>query len=433
LSIQPAFYDQRSLQPTTSQDVAAQAALWTPCFQTDQQQENATMRALVWHGKEDIRCDTVTDPEIEDPRDAIVRVTSCAICGSDLHLFHNFIPAMLPGDIMGHEMMGEVVEVGNGVDGKLKKGDRVVVPFTIFCGECEQCRRGNFSVCEKSNRKKQIADKVFGHATAGLFGYTHLTGGYPGGQAEYVRVPFADATHIKVPDGIPDEKLLFLGDIFPTGWQAAVQCDIEPTDRVAIWGCGPVGQMAIRSAILLGAEQVIAIDCLPERLSMAEAGGAVTINFEKESVVERLNELTHGKGPDKCIDSVGMEAHVSPLQPDTVLDRAKQMMMLESDRPHVIREMIYVCRPGGVISIPGVYGGLDDKIPLGQLMNKGLTIRTGQTHVTRWTDDLLHRIEEEQIDPSFVITHEVPLHQGPEMYKVFRDKQDSCIKVVLKP
>jgi threonine dehydrogenase-like Zn-dependent dehydrogenase len=391
------------------------------------------MRALVWHGKEDIRCDTVTDPGIEDDRDAIVKVTSCAICGSDLHLFHNFIPAMLPGDIMGHEMMGEVVEVGRAVNGKLKKGDRVVVPFTIICGQCDQCQRGNFSVCERTNRKKHLADKVFGHATAGLFGYTHLTGGYPGGQAEYVRVPFADATHIKVPDGIPDEQLLFLGDIFPTGWQAAVQCDIQPTDTVAIWGCGPVGQMAIRSAILLGAKQVVAIDHLPERLSMAEAGGAVTINFDEESVVERLNELTNGKGPEKCIDAIGMEAHVTPSQPDTVVDRAKQMLMMESDRPHVLREMIYVCRPAGVISIPGVYGGLVDKIPMGQLMNKGLTIRTGQTHVNRWTDDLLRRIEEGQIDPSFVITHTVGLDDGPEMYKVFRDKQDSCIKVVLKP
>jgi len=391
------------------------------------------MRALVWHGKEDIRCDTVTDPEIEDSRDAIIKVTSCAICGSDLHLFHNLIPAMLPGDIMGHEMMGEVVEVGSGVNGKLRKGERVVVPFTIICRECEQCRRGNFSLCETTNRKKHLADKVFGHATAGLFGYTHLTGGYPGGQAEYVRVPFADATHIKIPDGIPDEKVLFLGDIFPTGWQAAVQCDIEPTDTVAIWGCGPVGQMTIRSAVLLGAKQVVAIDCLPERLSMAEAGGAITINFEEESVVERLNDLTQGKGPEKCIDAIGTESHVTMSQPDTVLDRAKQMMMLENDRPHVLREMIYVCRPGGVISIPGVYTGLADKIPLGQLMNKGLTIRTGQTHVNRWTDDLLRRIEEGQIDPSFVITHTVSLEEGPEMYKVFRDKQDSCIKVVLKP
>jgi threonine dehydrogenase-like Zn-dependent dehydrogenase len=391
------------------------------------------MKALVWHGKEDIRCDTVNDPEIQDPRDAIIKVTSCAICGSDLHLFHNFIPGMLPGDIMGHETMGEVVEVGSGVDGKLKKGDRIVVPFTIICGECDQCKRGNFSVCETTNRKKYLADKVFGHATAGLFGYTHLTGGYPGGQAEYLRVPYADATHIKVPAGIPDERLLFLSDIFPTGWQAAVQCDIEPTDTVAIWGCGPVGQMAIRSAILLGANQVIAIDCLPERLSMAEAGGATTINFETESVLERLQDLTDGKGPEKCIDCVGMESHVMASLPDTLLDRAKQMVMVESDRPHVLREMIYVCRPGGIISVPGVYSGLSDMLPMGAFMNKGLTMRTGQTHVNRWTDDLLRRIEDGEIDPSFVITHTVPLEQGPEMYQVFRDKRDSCVKVVLKP
>ncbi|HEY0353499.1 MAG TPA: zinc-binding dehydrogenase, partial [Enterovirga sp.] len=300
-----------------------------------------------------------------------------------------------------------------GVHGKLKKGDRVVVPFTIICGECEQCRRGNFSVCETTNRKKHLAEKVFGHATAGLFGYSHLTGGYPGGQAEYVRVPFADATHIKVPKGIPDEQVLFIGDIFPTGWQAAVQCDIQPTDTVAIWGCGPVGQMAIRSAVLLGAKQVIAVDHLPERLSMAEAGGAITINFAEENVVGRLNELTNGKGPEKCIDAIGLEAHVTISKPDTVYDRAKQMLMLESDRPHVLREMIYVCRPAGVISIPGVYGGLLDKIPFGAAMNKGLTFRMGQTHVNRWTDDLLRRIEDGQIDPSFVITHVVGLEKGP--------------------
>jgi threonine dehydrogenase-like Zn-dependent dehydrogenase len=391
------------------------------------------MRALVWHGKEDIRCDTVTDPKIEDPRDAIIKVTSCAICGSDLQLFHNFIPAMMPGDIMGHEMMGEVVELGSGINGHLRKGDRIVVPFTIFCGACDQCKRSNFSVCERSNRKKSLADKIFGHATAGLFGYTHLTGGYPGGQAEYLRVPFADKTHIKVPNNLTDEQVLFLGDIFPTGWQAATQCEIEPDDTVAVWGCGPVGQMAIRSAILQGAKQVVAIDCLPERLSMAEAGGAITINFHGESVVERLNELTGGKGPEKCIDAVGLESHVSFSKPDTIYDRAKQIMMMESDRPHVLREIIYVCRPAGVISIPGVYSGLVDKIPMGQAMNKGLTFRMGQTHVNRWTDDLLRRIEEGEIDPSFVITHTVPLKDGPEMYKTFRDKRDSCIKVVLKP
>ena len=391
------------------------------------------MRALVWHGKEDIRCDTVTDPSIEHPRDAIVKITSCAICGSDLHLFHNFIPAMMPGDIMGHEMMGEVVEVGSGVNGHLAQGDRVVVPFTIICGECAQCRRGNFSVCETTNRNKSLADRVFGHGTAGLFGYTHLTGGYPGGQAEYLRVPFADKTHIKVPDGIPDETLLFLGDIFPTGWQAAVQCDIQRSDTVAVWGCGPVGQMAIRSAVLLGADQVVAIDCLPERLGMAEAAGAIPVNFEEESVIERLNELTHGRGPEKCIDATGMESHVTMKHLDTILDRAKQMLLLVTDRPHVLREMIYVCQPAGIVSIPGVYSGLVDKIPIGMAMNKGLTFRMGQTHVNRWTDELLGRIEEGQIDPSFVVTHNVPLEDGPEMYRVFRDKQDSCIKVVLKP
>jgi threonine dehydrogenase-like Zn-dependent dehydrogenase len=390
------------------------------------------MKALRWHGKGDIRCDTVPDPQIEDPRDAIIKVTSCAICGSDLHLYNHFMPGMQKGDIVGHEFMGEVVEVGPGARNALKVGDRIVVPFTIICGECDQCKRGNFSVCERTNRNAELAATAFGHTTAGLFGYTHLTGGYPGGQAEYVRVPFADKTHIKVPDGLTDEQVLFLGDIFPTGWQAAVQCDIEPTDTVAIWGCGPVGQMAVRSALLLGAKQVIAIDRLPERLTMARAGGAVTINFDEESVIERLNELTGGKGPEKCIDSVGLESHVSMKHPDTILDRAKQAVMLETDRPHVLREMMYVCRPAGVISIPGVYGGLLDKIPFGAVMNKGLTIRTGQTHVNRWTDDLLRRIQEGQIDPSFVITHTVGLEQGPEMYEVFRDKKDGCIKVVLK-
>jgi len=390
------------------------------------------MRALRWHGKHDIRCDTVPDPTIEHPRDAIIKVTTCAICGSDLHLYDGFMPGMESGDIMGHEFMGEVMEVGSEAKGALKVGDRIVVPFTIICGECDQCKRGNFSVCERSNRNKDVADKLFGHTTAGLFGYTHLTGGYPGGQAEYVRVPYADKTHVKIPNGLSDEQVLFLGDIFPTGWQAAVQCDIEPTDTVAIWGAGPVGQMAIRSAVLLGAKQVVAIDNVPERLSMAKAGGAVTINFDEESTVQRLNELTGGKGPEKCIDAVGMEAHATATL-DSMYDRAKQVVMLESDRPHVLREMMYVCRPAGVLSVPGVYGGLIDKVPFGMVMNKGLTIRTGQTHVNRWTDDLLRRIEEGQIDPSFVITHTVGLEQGPEMYKTFRDKQDGCIKVVLKP
>jgi threonine dehydrogenase-like Zn-dependent dehydrogenase len=277
-----------------------------------------------------------------------------------------------------------------------------------------------------------MADQMFGHTTAGLFGYTHLTGGYPGGQAEFVRVPYADVGPVKVPDSLSDEQVLFLSDIFPTGWQAAVQCDIEPTDTVAIWGCGPVGQFCIRSAILLGAGQVIAIDRVPERLAMARAGGAITIDLEQESVVERLHDLTSGKGPEKCIDAVGMEAHASATI-DSMYDRAKQAVMLESDRPHVLREMMYVCRPAGVLSVPGVYGGLLDKIPFGMVMNKGLTIRTGQTHVNRFTSDLLRLIEEEQIDPSFVITHRVGLEDGPEMYRTFRDKADGCVKVVLRP
>ena len=389
------------------------------------------MKALRWHGKKDIRCDTVPDPKIEHPRDAIIKVSSCAICGSDLHLYDGFMPGMESGDIMGHEFMGEVMEVGK-ENTALKVGDRVVVPFTIICGECDQCKRGNFSVCERSNRNRDIADKMFGHTTAGLFGYTHLTGGYPGGQAEFVRVPYADKTHVKIPDGLTDEQVLFLGDIFPTGWQAAVQCDIEATDTVAIWGAGPVGQMAIRSAVLLGAKQVIVIDCVPERLSMARAGGAVTIDFKEESVLERLKELTGGKGPEKCIDAVGMESHATRSL-DAMYDRAKQAVMLETDRPHVLREMIYVCRPAGTLSVPGVYGGLLDKIPFGASMNKGLTWRMGQTHVNRWTDDLLRRIQEGQIDPSFVITHTVSLDEGPRMYKTFRDKEDGCIKVVLKP
>ena len=392
------------------------------------------MKALCYHGKHDIRYETVPDPRIEHPRDAIVKVSTCAICGSDLHLYDGFVPGMMRGDVLGHEFMGEVVELGpeSRERGRLKVGDRVVVPFTIICGECDQCRRGNFSVCERTNRNKSMADKMFGHSTAGLFGYTHLTGGYAGGQAELVRVPFADVGSVKIPDGLDDNKVLFLGDIFPTGWQAAVACEIEPTDTVAVWGAGPVGQFVVRSAILLGARQVIVIDRVPERLAMAQAAGAIPVNFQHEAVIDRLNELTRGKGPEKCIDAVGLEAHATHSF-DSIIDRAKQAVMLASDRIHVLREMIYACRPAGIVSIPGVYGGLVDKFPLGALMQKGLTLRTGQTHVNRWTDDLLRRIQENQIDPSFVVTHETSLEEGPGMYKTFRDKHDGCIKVVLHP
>lgn len=389
------------------------------------------MKALVWHGKNDIRCDTVPDPIIENPKDAILKVTSCAICGSDLHLHNGLVPGMKNGDIVGHEFMGEIVEVGSEIQ-KLKIGDRVVVPFTIICGECEQCRKGNFSVCENTNRNKEKGDAAFGHTTAGLFGYTHLTGGYAGGQAEYVRVPYADVGPVKILDGLTDEQVLFLGDIFPTGWQAAMQCDIQPSDTVAVWGAGPVGQFCVKSAIMMGAKQVICIDNVPERLALAEKGGAIPINFDKDNVIERLNDLTDGKGPEKCIDAVGMEAH-SPSVLENTMDHIKQAVKLESDRPHVLREMMQVCRPAGILSVPGVYGGISDKIPFGMVMNKGLTVRTGQTHVNRWIDDLLNRIQEGEIDPSFIITHTVSLEEGPEMYKTFKNKEDGCIKVVIKP
>lgn len=389
------------------------------------------MKAITWHGKHDMRCESVPDPKIEAGRDAIIKVSSCAICGSDLHFYDGFMPGMESGDVVGHEFMGEVVEVGK-ENSKLKVGDRVVVPFTIACGECDQCKRENYSVCERSNRNADMARKAFGHTTAGLFGYTHLTGGYPGGQAEYVRVPFADFAPIKVPNGIPDEDVLFLGDILTTGWQGAMNCDIQPTDTVAIWGAGPVGLFALQSAVILGARQVVVIDEVPERLQLAADKGAITINFKMESTVERLNELTDNKGPDKVIDCVGMEAH-APYEAEHFYDRAKQAVMAESDRPHVLREMIYVCRPGGIVSVPGVYGGIVDKIPFGAAMNKSLTFRMGQTHVNKWTDDLLRRVEEGQFDSRFMITHRGSLEDGPELYKTFRDKSDGCVKVVLTP
>jgi threonine dehydrogenase-like Zn-dependent dehydrogenase len=389
------------------------------------------MRALCWHGKNDVRVETVPDPIVEDPKDAIVQVTTCAICGSDLHLHNGFMPGMKAGDVLGHEFMGEVVEVGADTR-TLKVGDRVVVPFTIVCGECDQCRRGNFSDCERTNRNAETAAKLFGHTTAGLYGYTHLTGGYAGGQAEHVRAPYADVGPVKIPNGLSDEQVLFLGDILPTGRQAAVHCEIEATDTVVVWGAGPVGQFCVLSALLMGAKQVAVIDNVPERLAMAEKQGAILINFDEESVLERLGELTRGKGPEKCIDAVGLEAHATRSL-DSIYDRVKQAAMLETDRPHVLHEMIYVCRPGGIISVPGVYGGLIDKVPFGAAMNKGLTFRMGQTHVNRWADDLLRRIEEGEIDTTFVVIHRARLEEGPELYKTFRDKEDGCVKVLLRP
>ena len=346
-----------------------------------------------------------------------------------------FYATMCKGDVMGHEMMGRIVDVGkeaNGSGGGLKVGDRVVVPFTIVCGECEQCRKGNYSVCRRTNRNAALGDAFFGHHTAGIFGYSHITGGYAGGQAEYLRVPYADTTLIKVPEGPSDETLLFLGDIFPTGWQAAWQCDIQPTDTVAVWGCGPVGQFALRAARMLGAERVIAIDDVPERLVMAQEGGAETIDRSQVNVLAQLNEMTRGEGPEKCIDAVGMEAH-GPTPALEMIDRVMTGLKMETERPTAVREAIMACQVGGTVSIAGVYGGLANMIPLGALMNKALTIRTGQTHVQRWAKELLQRIENEEIDPAVIVTHVESLARGPEMYRKFRDKEDGCVKVVLKP
>jgi threonine dehydrogenase-like Zn-dependent dehydrogenase len=388
------------------------------------------MKALCWEGRNDVRVETVPDPTIINPRDAVVRITSTAICGSDLHLYDGYNPTMEKGDILGHEFMGEVVEVGPGVT-NLKVGDRVVVPFTISCGSCFFCQRQLWSLCDNSNPNAALAEKLYGYSPAGLFGYSHLTGGYAGGQAEYARVPFADVGPIKIPNGLTDEQVLFLSDIFPTAYMAAENCDIQPGDTVAIWGCGPVGQLAIKSAYLLGAERVIAIDRVPERLAMAERqGGAETIR-DDEDVVERLKELTGGRGPDSCMDAVGMEAHGDGV--GAAYDRVKQAMRIETDRPHVLRETIQACRKGGTVSIPGVYSGFVDKVPMGAAMNKGLTFKMGQTHVQKYLGPLLERVERGDIDPSFVITHRVSLDEGPEMYKTFRDKEDGCIKVVMKP
>jgi threonine dehydrogenase-like Zn-dependent dehydrogenase len=390
------------------------------------------MKALCWHGTGDIRFETVPDPKIEDARDAIIKVTACAICGSDLHLYGGLMPTMKSGDVLGHETMGEVVEVGKG-NNKLKIGDRVVIPFNIACGDCYFCKKQLWSLCDRSNPNRDEAAKVMGHSPSGLFGYSHMMGGFAGGQAEYIRVPFSDVGPIKVPDGLPDDQVLFLSDIFPTGYMAAENADIEKGDTVAVWGCGPVAQFTIQSAWMLGAGRVIAIDNVPERLAMAEAHGrAETINFDKEDVYERLQEMTKGRGPDRCIDAVGTEAH-SGGAIGSVLDKVKTSLYLGTDRPSVLREIIMCCRKGGTMSVPGVYIGLVDKIPFGAFMNKGLTMRTGQTHTHRYLGPLLEKVQRGEIDPSFVITHRAGLSEGPDLYKKFRDKEDGCIKVVLTP
>jgi threonine dehydrogenase-like Zn-dependent dehydrogenase len=389
------------------------------------------MRANCWVGTNNMQVLEVPDPEIINPRDAIVKVSSTAICGSDLHIYNGFMPTMVPGDIMGHEFMGEVVALGSRVK-NLKVGDRVVVPFPIACGNCLLCKEGLFSLCENTNPNAYIAERLFGQSPAGIFGYTHMLGGYAGGQAEYVRVPFADVGPIEVPAHLTDEQVLFLSDIFPTGYMAAENCNIRRGDVIAVWGCGPVGQFAIQSAYLLGASRVIAIDRFPERLKMArEKSKADTINYEELYVYDALMEATAGRGPDACIDAVGLEGHSCGIA--GVYDRAKQALMLETDRPHSLREAILCCRKGGTVSVPGVYGGWLDKVPFGAIVNKALTIKTGQTHVHRYLKPLLERIENGDIDPSFVITHRLRLEDAPRGYKIFNAKQDECIKIVLKP
>lgn len=389
------------------------------------------MRALVWHGRNDVRVDRVPDPELLNPQDAIIRVTATAICGSDLHLLDGYIPTMQKGDILGHEFMGEVVEVGSGVK-KLEVGDRVVVPFPIACGSCYFCQHDLWSLCDNTNPKAALAETMFGHAPSGIFGYSHLMGGYAGGQAEYVRVPFADVGPFKVPDSLTDEQVLFLTDIFPTGYQAVESCDVRPGDTVAVWGCGPVGQFAVQSAWLLGAERVIAIDGVAERLELAHSWGrAEVIDYTKVDVRERLNELTGGRGPDVCVEAVGLEAHGMGLP--GAYDRVKQEVKLSTERPHALRQAILACRKGGVVSVAGVFGGFADKIPLGAAFNKGLTFKMGQTHVHRYLQPLLEKIEQGAIDPSVVITHKLSLDDAPDAYRRFRDKEDGCIKVMLRP
>jgi threonine dehydrogenase-like Zn-dependent dehydrogenase len=389
------------------------------------------MKALCYYGKEDVRVDTVPDPQIVNPRDAIVKITATAICGSDLHIYDGFIPTMEKGDILGHEFMGEVVEVGT-KNHRLKVGDRVVVPFTISCGNCFFCKQQLWSLCDNSNPNAWMAEKMYGYTASGLFGYSHMYGGYAGGQAEYARVPFADVGPLKVPSTLRDEKVLFLSDILPTGYMAAENCDIKPGDTIAVWGCGPVGQFAIQSAYMLGAERVIAIDRFPERLEMAaRLGKAEPLNYEQVDVPEELRALTGGQGPDACIDAVGLEAHGHTL--DAWYDTAKTTMMMATDRTHALRQAINCCRKGGIVSIPGVYGGWLDKFPLGAAFAKGLTLKMGQTHMHRYMPKLLERIERGEIDPSGIITHRMTLDDAPAMYRTFRDKRDSCIKVVLTP
>ena len=388
------------------------------------------MKAICWYGRHDVRVESVPDPIILNPRDAIVRVTSTAICGSDLHIYNGYIPGMAGGDILGHEFMGEVVEVGSAVR-NLAVGDRVVNPFPIACGHCFSCQDGLYSLCENSNPNAWMAEKMWGYSPAGLFGYSHVLGGYAGGQAEYVRIPFADVGPIKVPANLSDEQLLFLSDVFPTGYMAAENCDIRPGDTVAVWGCGPVGQFAIRSAFMLGATRVIAIDRFPERLQMAHESGAETLNYADTAVLDELRDTTGGRGPDACIDAVGMEAHSFGLT--GAYDQFKHTLKLESDRPTALREAIMACKNGGTVSIPGVYGGLIDKLPMGAVMNRSLTIKTGQTHVQRYLKPLLDRIERGEIDPSFVVTHRMTLDEAPQAFELFNAKDDNCIKVVLRP
>jgi threonine dehydrogenase-like Zn-dependent dehydrogenase len=385
------------------------------------------MKAVTWMGKRKIEVQRVADPKILNPRDCIVKVTSTAICGSDIHLYDGYIPTMMKGDILGHEFMGEIVEVGPEVK-KRKVGDRVVVPFTISCGSCWHCARQQFSVCDNTNPNAFVAEELMGYSPAGLFGYSHMLGGYAGGQAQYARVPFADVGPLKIESDLADEKVLFLSDIFPTGYMAAENCDIEPgRSVVAVWGCGPVGQFAIRSALILGASRVIALDREPERLEMARDAGAITVNSEDEDVLDQLKALTGGRGPDAAIDAVGMEAHGS------MYDNIKQTLRLETDRGYVLRQAMRAVRKGGVLSVPGVYGGLIDKLPFGAVFNKGVKIKMGQTHMQRYMQPLLKLIEDGKIDPSFVVTHRVPLSKAPKMYDIFTKKKKGCIKVVLDP